>query len=188
MSSVGLQWQLRQEEHHHDHRYLRAHEVVAAQAANCTTILLSPNLASVLRPWLRPTYARAHVRECARAHTYLRLDVRFKLPRQDHTLTPTLTCVYPYACALAHSHTHTQTHRDLGLEKTEGKTTLLVQRYFPTIKDPELQFTTGMVGAYYALTFLGWLCRSGPHVRWAMVRIESGVLRSVRQSLLGDPE
>ena len=46
------------------------------------------------------------------------------------------------------SHTRTQTHRDLSLEKTEGKTTLLVQRYFPTIKDPELQFTTGMVGAY----------------------------------------
>ena len=29
-----------------------------------------------------------------------------------------------------------------------------IQRYFPTIKDPELQFTTGMVAAYYALIFL----------------------------------
>merc|ERR1711871_606557 len=43
---------------------------------------------------------------------------------------------------------------DLSMERVEGKTTLLIQRYFPTIKDPELQFTTGMVSAYYALTFL----------------------------------
>ena len=43
---------------------------------------------------------------------------------------------------------------DLSMERVEGKTTLLIQRYFPTIKDPELQFTTGMVAAYFALTFL----------------------------------